>query len=134
MIPKFRAWDELSKKMFQVNFINFIKKYVFLTVDENWITKKGINEVVLMQSTGLKDRNGVEIFEGDIVHWKDLEDFADVPFEDVVKVEYSDEFMKWIGTETCGSYKDFYDLTDTRGLEVTGNIYENPELLEAIDD
>lgn len=129
MIPKFRAWDELSKKMFQVNFIDFIKKYVCLTVDENWITKKGINQVVLMQSTGLKDRNGVEIFEGDIV-------------ENTTQIVYLGHRFEvsWNGSYACfqllngGKSSNIPLIEDFMSYEVIGNIYENPELLEVTDE
>lgn len=127
MIPKFRAWDELSKKMFQVNFIDFIKKYVFLTVDENWITKKGINKVVLMQSTGLFDKNGVEIYEGDIVE-------VQKGFLIIIDYRINDGCwrLKPLNNQRgCSYFSNYYDKSS---WEITGNIYENPELLEVEND
>ncbi|MGH2238955.1 YopX family protein [Enterococcus faecalis] len=90
-----------------------------------------IDKYVLMQSTGLKDKNGVEIFEGDIVSVRNH------PFQ---KTESS------VGIEIDGDYKvswNEYDLTWCAGnlllarikpyVAVIGNIHENPELLEGTE-
>ncbi|EGO2647830.1 hypothetical protein IET36_001500 [Enterococcus faecalis] len=90
-----------------------------------------IDKYVLMQSTGLKDKNGVEIFEGDIVSVRNH------PFQ---KTESS------VGIEIDGDYKvswNEYDLTWCAGnlllarikpyVTVIGNIHENPELLEGTE-
>lgn len=141
MIPKFRAWHKPSKIMLNVIAINFSLMQITADIENTKIypemdywwkeTDIPFSEVVLMQYTGLKDKHGKEIFEGDIVHWKDLESVAEVPFDDFVKVEYSDEFMRWVGVERCGSSKDLYDYSDNRELEVIGNIYESKGLLNA---
>lgn len=129
MIPKFRVWDKQLKIIRPVTTIDFDAEEVSYRLSEEAESYCHFTDCVLMQSTGLKDKNGKEVFEGDIVHWKDLETSTNVPFEEIVKVEYSDEFLKWIGVEKCGSDKDLYDFTDTRELEVIGNIYENLEWL-----
>lgn len=132
MIPKFRAWDKRRKAFRNDIFINSegcIYEFSKNTGYGKAISFVNDEYIELVQSTGLKDKTGKEIFEGDIVHWKDLETSTNVPFEEIVKVEYSDEFLKWIGVEKCGSDKDLYDFTDTRELEVIGNIYENLEWL-----
>lgn len=95
---------------------------------------------VLMQSTGLKDLKGVDIFEGDIVHVLDSEQinqidengaYIDAFFEEIDEIDsvvFGDGCFKLkrtgLGVYICRSVEDF---------KIIGNIYENPELLEAIE-
>ncbi|HAP5700566.1 TPA: hypothetical protein IU095_002045 [Enterococcus faecalis] len=135
MIPKFRAYSVEENIMYYPD----EDKNVEWTIDDDtgFIAplinlENGmwgmIDKYVLMQSTGLKDKNGVEIFEGDIVSVRNH------PFQ---KTESS------VGIEIDGDYKvswNEYDLTWCAGnlllarikpyVTVIGNIHENPELLE----
>lgn len=120
MIPKFRAWDKHNKKMFTNEELIIWNDNVYandrrkLSVDKlkGW----SISDKFLMQSTGLADKNGVEIFEGDIL--KDDSESG--------KVVYDPDRTMW---RVYG--KDFDDaLSDWWMGRVIGNIYENPELME----
>lgn len=108
--------------MMKVNQIDFEKKTVWLEADngdhENRHTlTREFKDVILMQSTGLKDKNGVEIFEGDI-GWDDHQEVhGQVIFENgAFKYEWEN------------ISEDLFEATDD--IEIVGNIHENPELLE----
>lgn len=149
MIPKFRAWDPHEKKMVDDtelviwggNIYQGNRQKIFERIVEG---KKGligysIDDKYLMQSTGLKDKNGVEIFEGDVVtrnggfpsvvkfgSWVYEEDFGakarNVGF--YIDSSYTDE--EWLQSI------DYEDIS--KNYEIVGNIYENPELMEADND
>ncbi|MQQ66939.1 hypothetical protein GEZ88_01735 [Streptococcus mitis] len=124
MIPKFRAWLKKEQKM-----DNYIDHISWLE-DELYCIGDGITymvsaeDLVLMQSTGLFDRNGKEIFEGDIVKMsKDV--YSEPTYYEVVRHRggaYRLE-SKQHGCELWLRHTD---------CEVVGNVYENPELLEVI--
>ena len=130
MIPKFRAYFNRYKRMiYNIGVVNENSILVDFNGDGNLETIFLTNDISLMQSTGLKDKNGNEIYEGDVCRWTDPELFDGEIISDVFIARYSDEFLKWIG-ENNNSYDDLYDFIDDRQLELIGNIYENSELLE----
>lgn len=121
MIPKFRAFDRAEKVIYYGKFEQYDDSigFRFKHFEDD--------KPILMQSTGLKDKNGVEIFEGDILLGHCVYPECNI-FESklIGEVYYSNR-----GTWDCYSYilGGFNEQ-----IEVIGNIYENPELLEATDD
>ena len=135
MIPRFRAWHKTWEEIGKVKRIRFdddgnVTKVLF--VGKKFGVNENIEEIEPMQSTGLKDKNGKEIFEGDIVKRYRSPFFKaewEYQIETVVKREaclvLGKKFGKNFATISFGLPFTKNDL-----LEVIGNIYENPELLE----
>ena len=127
---KFRAWDKANKEMLEVQEISFWQEKIRIfdtndTKQNHYLTLPfcllcmHFEDVEIMQSTGLQDKNGVEIFEGDIV--KRFDKLIEV-------VEWNDKKGWWclndgsIGLTTLGQWH--------QAIEIIGNIYENKELLQ----
>ena len=131
MIPKYRAWIK-EEKCF-ADYIESIR-YYSKEIDLCWggICESDcfdFKDVILMQSTGLYDKNGKEIFEGDIITngtaIVDVKSHQTLGFYTVVNGE-----ERFFGSNT--SIKDFEnDVEEFSSVtEIIGNVYENPELLE----
>ena len=135
MIPKFRAYSKEENEMYYPH----NDKNVDWTIDDETgfiapLVNLGsgmwgmIDKYELMQSTGLKDKNDVEIFEGDIVQWGDTPDWEEKPIRvAVVKINPDIQFDSNVGIFEYGRF--IYRDTE-RFLTVLGNVYENSELLE----
>lgn len=102
-----------------------------LVSDETYWNTIPFDDVKLMQFTGLKGKNGKEIFEGDIVKFSGCDD--DVYVTPVVW----DKNYACFGVSFGDGYpmsldylEEFY--TELKDIEVVGNIYENPELMEVV--
>lgn len=123
---KFRCWDKDSKKMIPGG--SFMDVSQTLGVDR-WVFGMGIfnhpDDVEIMQYTGLKDKNGVEIYEGDIQTIPERAYFGrPSKFPNKIEsVEWRNESGGWF-VQTNHLYR-----VHARS-EVTGNIYENPELIK----
>lgn len=125
MIPKFRAWSTDKKIMAEVRTLRFTDELV----ETDKFVERSIEGVKLMQSTGLLDKNGKEIFEGDILKVKIMSGQSWLE-----TVRYNDEKAMFVSKEVKRKVLEspLYDLfiTDLFEVEVIGNIYENPELVE----
>nr|DAE02934.1 MAG TPA: YopX protein [Siphoviridae sp. ctM4S20] len=127
MIPKYRAWYKEWKEMGRVGGIRFdLDGSVSVVLFKgNYLDVSGPREkIILMQSTGLKDKNGKEIFEKDIVDYKGRK--AIVKWHGSYAsfiYEFVDELQNRT-TEWQPLYLSYYKF------EIIGNSLENPELLE----
>lgn len=127
MIPKYRAWDkhrnEMNYKVMVGNCDtddeNWTCPIIWIEERQDWLHFDDYDSI--MQTTGLLDKNGKEIFEGDILGTKDgLLNGV---------VEYRSDLGMW--TNSLIRYNNFERLcTVANSREIIGNIHENPELLE----
>ena len=130
MIPKFRAWDKKTETIQEVESISFKEKK--LVIDQKsvaWFNSdyiRNFDDIELMQSTGLKDKNGVEIFEGDIVLADGVKKI--VTFGEQEHEEDFGDLIYYIGFNVYT--KMGYSSVIPVEYEVIGNIWENSELLE----
>lgn len=133
MIPRFRAWDKDFKTMYEADdivYIDFEEKQICVkTLFFERASRYDFNDIVLMQSTGLKDKNGKEIFEGDIIA---------INLEGIETPITAKVFQnRKIGILMFHAFEDNEDVPMVELLEgdsvefaIIGNIWENPELLE----
>lgn len=132
MIPKFRAWDTHEEVMNRVDYIDFANGIVGLSNENVKDYEQPIHRVKFMQSTNLLDKNGVEIYEGDVVNITQY--FGGHPYGEIKYIvkrsEYNNNLVAdsesgdWRTPEVSMSFRKSDDY------EVIGNIYENSELLE----
>lgn len=123
----FRVWDKKLKLLGNVSYIDFESKHLMYYFDEETELYANFQDVEIMQSTGLFDKNGVEIYEGDIVAGKFY--FAGVGYFDTGEREVivRNKPVLWEGGKfvCCG-----FDLSEMNEcIKVIGNIYKNKELL-----
>ena len=129
MIPKFRAYDGGSlNRMYQPDEVMVGNGDIWI-IDEDSVAGDWIvnNDLHLMQSTGLHDKNGKEIFEGDILACKTDDEVINLNiFWDEEHALFMFESKKYNEQEPLAELVE----NNTYPFEIIGNIYENPELLE----
>lgn len=115
---KFRAWNSVTKEMEQVTQINLKNHYVQTTFNKIGYSYGQPDDVIVEQYTGQKDKNGKEIYEGDIVQFpvlgkphREIVSWSDIDSAFIVGMMYLSRFQP--------------------KMEVLGNVHTNPELLEA---
>lgn len=130
MIPRFRAWDKEFKEMVQVDALVFAEQIIKATYKNGNVVKEDLKNYVLMQSTGLRDKNGKEIFEGDIV--SDGDTTGDIKNHQTLGFYMVDDngVERWFSDNSAIEDFDEYIETAARFIEIIGNIYTDPELLE----
>ncbi len=130
MIPRYRAWDKEFKEMVQVNALVLDEQVIKVTYKNKNVVKDDVKEYVLMQSTGLKDKNGKEIFEGDIItNGMDIVDVRNHETLGFYTLVNGREVFFGHGTSIEEFEEDIEGFSEI--AEIIGNIYENKELLDA---
>ena len=86
-----------------------------------------VDKETIGQHTGLTDKNGKEIYEGDIVKFRFKDDRKEFP-DLIGYIEYQTTFTAFRIMSNQGSFK--IDITEIKFIEVIGNVYDNPKLLE----
>ncbi len=133
---KFRAWDKLKKSMHEVGGINFIEGIAILwkqtgSVHSTYYAE--IDTIELLEYTGLKDKNGVEVNEGDIVYagawgsagYYDTDNYV-VEFDEGAFRGFRREYYK--RKNRFSMSLPLYKLED---IEILGNIYQNKRIKKA---
>nr|DAI46921.1 MAG TPA: YopX protein [Caudoviricetes sp.] len=134
MIPKYRVWVETEKRMvfsddiLDIDYENkeIVTQQVYFEnglPDDRDIYCYDFDEIVLMQSTGLKDKNGKEVFIGDIIKCT-----RGCLHEVYIEKEYGGTYFGGMPAVYLKGLREGYAWTEHE--EIIGNIYENPELLE----
>lgn len=134
MIPKFRAWYVLAEEMIdEILMISFVRKEIIgkfsdgsTSVPLKFEDKRNGEDVILMQSTGILDKNSQEIFEGDVV--RQVRTQPTTENETITGVVTMLEGAWLIMNDNEQLASDLWSETDEN--EIVGNVYENKDILE----
>ena len=134
MIPKYRAWDRMRKEMNYKVLVgncdtddeNWTCPIIWIEEAKDWLHFDDYKCIML--STGLVDKNGQEIFEGDIVKVTDDDERTNFPDGGIGTICGLDEIFMWYIDGQV--HNGLFDISQEYYIEVVGNIYENPKLLE----
>lgn len=128
---RFRAWDKHSQKMFANDELLIWNNNVYANDSKkltcNNLKGWSIDDEYLMQSTGLRDKNGKEIFEGDILACKTDDEVINL------NIFWDEEYALFMfESKKYNEQEPLAELVEDNiyPFEIIGNIYENPELLE----
>lgn len=133
---KFRAWDKERELVSGVECLQFTRdgsdmyKPILSAIKTFHDAAFYPEKYVLMQYTGLKDKNGKEIYEGDIVKWVLLERFDEDITEMISEVKFSEKWSGFTPMAMDTDVEDGYYNYRVTEVEVIGNIYENSDLLK----
>lgn len=123
MIPKYRMWNKIVSRLCSVDGLYFDREVVQYK-DEVGVSRFiKFKNTILMQSTGLHDKNGKEVFVGDIIKCT-----RGCPHEVYLEKEYGGTYVGGMPAVYLKGIKEGYAWTGAE--EILGNIYENPEMLE----
>ena len=127
MTPKFRVWDKELQTMLDISLMDFKNG---ILVGEHWkfgeTNFMSFDEIELMKSTGLRDKNGKEVFVGDIIKCT-----RGCLHEVYIEKEYGGTYCGGMPAVYLKGLREGYAWTEHE--EIIGNIYENPELLEDLE-
>ena len=144
MITKFRAWDKLRKRISVVDRIYFDTEGVQLR-DDGGLYWRHSREVILMQSTDLRDRNSTEIFEGDVLEIQGIRMVVKFGNYRYIEISKRKDHASGIVYDGLGFYVECINAADPDRISpfepetlkesvVIGNIYKNPKLLQEVGD
>lgn len=129
---KFRAWNPKIKGFVEFGPLYGLQSILHIRSDGHWNADSGFT---VMEYTGLKDKNGKEIYEGDLLRMKQS---AWHYTEHLMRVEWDDEYAVFRAmviaaygdtSGTAGVGTPYAMTVASKNGEIIGNIYENPELL-----
>ena len=135
---KFRAWNKYTSKMLEQegisgsnSYISFLDFYYDNSEDRNFGSV--INDLILMQFTGLLDKNGKEIFEGDLLQY-DGYNFKLINKEKIYQIKYDDNLAQYYSYNLENSFDTFLVVRAWKESKIIGNIFQNPELIGGEND
>jgi uncharacterized phage protein (TIGR01671 family) len=120
---KFRAWSKKEKKFLTVGFSIIGEVTVFDMLKAHQLEIEDLNDIEVQQWTGLKDKNGRDIYEGDVVMRNDY----------IGQIVFNDGSFKWVGRQVNEKLHHLAYPITTSWYEYTvvNSIFENPEMLDA---
>lgn len=136
---KFREWDSVREEFMPGHGLSYSKRaeydnevgfrFEHMESDEDWAD----GHRVLEQFTGLKDKNGKEIYEGDVLYFESVwcvgDEYDPREEEHTGFVKYRPDYASYV-VNCNGKIYPLEELTSFDGYSVQGNVHENPELLE----
>ena len=134
MIPKYRAWDRARNEMNYKIMVgncdlsdrNWTCPIIWIEEKKDWLHFDDYDSI--MQSTGLSDELGKELFEGDIILWTYWDEFED---SGSAKIVFDKGMFKLLDIRTEKEVWDnLFDCIENCNVYLQGNIYENSELME----
>ena len=126
---KFRAWDKKCIEVYGTGMSYGEPEYFddMLAFRFNHFESDNPSEIIYEQYTGLRDKNGKEIYEGDIIQDSTFKDRGSY----IMAVEWEKEAASFVLTRNGWAFRHyFYESSNPDDCEVIGNIHENPELLK----